>query len=273
DVLLGIAGTKLDGPEDLAKALSSPNQDRGAAPTAPEAAVPVQVWRAGRTLDLTVPARAWKDVRVSPRPAAEGVAARRQADARLREAQGPSFAPLPGTRREVAAIAQLFPQADRLLGSEASEQRLEAFVAAGRLRDYRYLHLATHAVLDLERPLQSALILARDRLPDPLTQVLAGRGSYDGRLTAEHIRRTWQLDADLVTLSACQTGLGRYQGGEGYLGFSQALFLVGARGLVLSLWKVDDQVTALLMRRFYQNLLGRRAGLEGPLPKAEALRE
>ena len=60
-------------------------------------------------------------------------------------------------------------------------------------------------------------------------------------------------------------------GGEGYLGFAQPLFAKGARSLVLSLWKVDDDATALLMTRFYGNLLGKRAGLKAPLPKAEAL--
>src|SRR5206468_5248117 len=80
-------------------------------------------------------------------------------------------------------------------------------------------------------------------------------------------------DADLVVLSACESGLGRYAGGEGYLGFTQALFVKGARTVVLSLWKVDDQATSLLMRRFYENLLAKRAGLAKPLPKAEALAE
>jgi CHAT domain-containing protein len=83
----------------------------------------------------------------------------------------------------------------------------------------------------------------------------------------------WKLDAELVTLSACQSGLGKKAGGEGYLGFAQALFLAEARSLVLSLWKVDDTATALLMVRFYQNLLGKRDGLKQPLPKAEALQE
>jgi CHAT domain-containing protein len=76
-----------------------------------------------------------------------------------------------------------------------------------------------------------------------------------------------------VVLSACETGLGRAAGGEGYLGFAQPLFARGARSLVLSLWKVDDDATALLMTRFYQNLLGKRAGLSAPLAKAEALAE
>ena len=78
---------------------------------------------------------------------------------------------------------------------------------------------------------------------------------------------------ELLTLSACQTALGKEAGGEGYLGFTQALFLAGARSCVLSLWQVDDTATALLMTRFYQNLLGKRDGPKQPLAKAEALRE
>ena len=95
----------------------------------------------------------------------------------------------------------------------------------------------------------------------------------DGTITAEQIARTWELDADLVVLSACESGLGRAAGGEGYLGFAQPLFARGARSLVLSQWKVDDDATALLMARFYQNLLGKREGLKAPMPKAEALAE
>jgi CHAT domain-containing protein/Tfp pilus assembly protein PilF len=184
-----------------------------------------------------------------------------------------SWPRLAGSGREVAAIARLFDQPDKLLGSRASEQQLEQFATSGRLQEYRYLHLATHGMLDPKMAMHSALILSQDHLPDPLQQVLAGKRAYDGRLTAAQILRTWKLDAELVTLSTCQTGLGKYEGGEGYLGFAQALFVAGARGLVLSLWKVDDNATALLMTRFYQNLLGKRPGLDKPLPKAEALRE
>ena len=64
------------------------------------------------------------------------------------------------------------------------------------------------------------------------------------------------ITSENVTLSACDSGLGKFSGGDGYLGFSQALFLAGARGLVVSLWQVDDAATALLMTRFYENLLG-----------------
>jgi CHAT domain-containing protein len=186
------------------------------------------------------------------------VRAERQAEALLAQARGGGFRPLPGSRREVAAIAGLFARADTLVGSAASRERLEA-LAQGGLKGYRYLHLATHGLADADRPMQSFL-------------ALAGRGG-DARLTAGDILQTWQLDAELVTLSACSTGLGRYEGGEGYVGFAQALLLAGARALVLSQWEVDDEATALLMRRFYQNLLGQRKGLKAPLGKAEALAE
>ena len=83
----------------------------------------------------------------------------------------------------------------------------------------------------------------------------------------------WKLDAELVTLSACETALGKHGGGDGMLGFAQAFLTAGARSVCLSLWKVDDTATALLMNRFYENLLGKRDGLTKPMPKATALAE
>jgi CHAT domain-containing protein len=94
-----------------------------------------------------------------------------------------------------------------------------------------------------------------------------------GQLSVRQIQRSWDLKAELVTLSACETALGRDAGGEGFVGFTQALLMSGTRSVCLSLWKVDDLATALLMQRFYANLLGRRAGLAAPMPKAESLRE
>jgi CHAT domain-containing protein len=83
-----------------------------------------------------------------------------------------------------------------------------------------------------------------------------------------------QMDfIDRDALSACQTALGKYERGEGFVGFTQALLLSGARSVCVSLWKVDDTITALLMRRFYANLLGQREGLTKRLGKAEALAE
>ena len=62
--------------------------------------------------------------------------------------------------------------------------------------------------------------------------------------------RQWNLHSDLVTQSACQTALGKYERGEGFVGFAQALILAGSRSVCLSLRKVDDTATALLMERF-----------------------
>jgi CHAT domain-containing protein len=125
--------------------------------------------------------------------------------------------------------------------------------------------------------MNSALLLApeRDRLASASAPVPADQSAWDsdGAITAGQIVQTWDLDAELVVLSACETGLGKYAGGEGYLGFVQALFVKGARSIVLSQWKVPDHATALLMTRFYANLLGRREGLARPLSKAAALDE
>jgi len=146
---------------------------------------------------------------------------------------------LPGTRREVEAITKLFdgskgPVKPRLLtGAQASERALAELSASGELQQFRFLHLATHAVMDDSVAMRSALILSQEQQADLLGQALAGQDVYDGRLSADQIAHTWKLDADLVTLSACQTALGRAVGGEGYLGFTQALFLAGARSVVV----------------------------------------
>ncbi len=196
------------------------------------------------------------------------------ADARSRE----EISPLPGTRREVTSLAALLPQTQSrvLLGSDASQQNLDELARTGKLKEFRLIHLATHGSVDPVAAAYSALKLARDRLSGPQEQVrraTAGQKVYTGQLSVADIARDWQLDADLVTLSACETALGPQGGGEGLLGFSQVLLGRGARSLVLSLWKVDDTATALLMQRFYQNLLGKRTGLETPLSKMEALQE
>src|SRR5262249_20965725 len=134
-------------------------------------------------------------------------------------------------------------------------------------------HLATHGVIDEDIPTRSAMILTQTGLPDPLQQALSHQSVFDGRLSVREIQRGWELKAELVTLSACETALGRDAGGEGFVGFTQALLMSGTRSVCLSLWKVDDTATALLMLRFYTNLLGLRPELSGPMPKAEALRE
>jgi CHAT domain-containing protein len=263
DVVLRYAGVKIVTMEDLGAALREHARDR----PGKEPSLELAWWREGKKTTKVFPGLL--GIGVDRRPAAEAVREARGTARAL--ARGGGFKPLPGTRREVQAIARLFGKAEVLLGKDASEQKLEE--RARELKDYTHLHLATHGLADRHRPLASYLALSDRHLPDPLKRVLAGRPPYTGRLTAGDILGRWRLDADLVVLSACQSGLGRYEYGEGYVGFAQALFLAGARSLVVSQWEVDDAATALLMTRFYQNLLGKRKGLKGPMGKAEALHE
>jgi CHAT domain-containing protein len=165
----------------------------------------------------------------------------------------------------------VFP-ADRvttIIGDEARESVVQRLARAGKLKGFRFLHFAAHGRYDPRSAYRTALLLA----PDPDRTADPSSFDTDGEISAEQIARTWDLDAELVVLSACESGLGKQAGGEGFLGFAQPLLAKGARSLVLSLWKVDDKATALLMARFYQNLLGKRPGLEKPMPKAEALDE
>jgi tetratricopeptide (TPR) repeat protein len=283
DVLLSYGEKQLGTAEDLAPAIEQVAE----ATEDTSRSVPVRVWREGETLDAAV-APGKLGVSPNPQPAPEAVRAKRHLDSILDQTRGRTFEPLPGSRLEVEAIAGLFSaEADEaaptlLLGTDASERRLDALATSGELGRYRHIHLATHAVMDDERAMRSALILSRET-GDALERVLEGREVYDGRLTAEQIVRRWKLNADLVTLSGCETALGRASGGEGFLGFSQALFVAGARSLVLSLWEVEDTPTMLLMKRFYENLLGRfkeprRVSGQtyqpgSPMPKVDALRE
>ncbi len=181
--------------------------------------------------------------------------------------------PLPGTRVEVERLRVLAgADATVLTGADASERRLEGLRAAGELATFRYLHFATHGEGNSVRAFESALILAKETLPQELT-AKPGAPFMNGRLSAGEVLEFWKLDADLVTLSACETALGKAGGGDGLLGFAQAFLSAGARAVCLSLWKVDDTATALLMSRFYENLLGRRDGLARPMGKAAALGE
>ena len=144
---------------------------------------------------------------------------------------GEDFEPLPGTRYEVEALARLFQSDDRptriLLGTDASEPELDRLAASGELGRFGFIHLATHGVIDEDVPARSAVILTQTGLPDPLEQVLHQKPVFDGRLLVREIQRGWELKAELVTLSACETALGRDAGGEGFVGFTQALLMSG----------------------------------------------
>jgi CHAT domain-containing protein/Tfp pilus assembly protein PilF len=169
---------------------------------------------------------------------------------------------LAASRREAEAIAALYPGSTVLVGEAASEHAL----AALDLGAFDVLHFATHALVDDERPERSALVLSQVDLPDPLSAALTAGRIEDGLLTAGDVARGARLRAELVTLSACDTALGREVPGEGYLGLADAFLQAGARAVVASLWSVDDAATALFMERFYTAW---RAGAS----RAQALRD
>jgi CHAT domain-containing protein len=272
DVLLRYAGASLESIDDLGKAIAA--HDGG------KKEVELSVWREGKEMALSA-AAGKLGVVLAKGPAPRVLAQRRQEQKQLALARsaddGSDWQELPGTRVEAEGLRRLFrrhkQQTTLLLGSDASELRLDRLARAGALKDYRYLHLATHGELDARGLLRSRLILSRDSLPDANRQMDRGEPIYDGSLTAAEVLLSWKLDCELVVLSACQTALGKYAVGESYIGFPQALLLAGSRSVCVSLWKVNDTATALLMTRFYENLLGSRQGLKGPLPRAEALRE
>jgi CHAT domain-containing protein/Tfp pilus assembly protein PilF len=168
------------------------------------------------------------------------------ADAEVRAAvgRGLSLSSLPSTRDEVRSIASLYPEARTFLGAEATEERAKSIGQGAR-----FLHFACHGLLDERFPLNSALALS---IPEH-----AKEGQDNGLLQAWEIFESVRLDADLVTLSACDSGLGKEMGGEGLMGLTRAFQYAGARSVLASLWSVSDLSTADLMKRFYGHL---RAG-------------
>ena len=159
------------------------------------------------------------------------------------------------SREEVLRIAHVFgvsPTSDHInLRDRATVQRLREL----DLSQYRILHFAAHGILsdEVTRSSQPALVLSQ------------GGNDSTNLLQFSDILRM-KLDADLVVLSACETGLGTLREGEGIVGLTRAFIYAGAASTVVSLWKVEDQSTSLFMERFYQHL---KRGLS----KAEALRQ
>jgi CHAT domain-containing protein len=150
------------------------------------------------------------------------------------------FARLRYSGLETEKIAGLFKrnQKDVLLRNLASEENFKK----KKLDRYRILHFATHALIDDKKPARSAIVLSLDQDP-----------KEDGFLQMREIFNL-KLGADLVALSACQTGLGQLIKGEGIEGLSRAFFFAGASSLLLSLWAVNDQASYQLLERFYVHL-------------------
>jgi hypothetical protein len=253
DVLLTYAGQELTSVKRLQELVAA--NDKVKSNT-------ITIWREGEAKIGTKDVPPGKlGVVLDLTPAPEAIASRRKTNEQLAKlTRGGEWNELPGTAAELASLQSLFPQNTILTRTEASPKKLAELLKADKLKEYRYLHFATHGEANSKMAFQSSLILHGD------DQSVA-------RLTAREILDTWKLNAELVTLSACETAIGKEGGGDGLLGFAQAFLTAGAKSVCLSLWKVDDGATALLMDRFYRNLLGQREGQDKPMSKALALHE
>ncbi|MDL5049441.1 CHAT domain-containing protein [Oscillatoria amoena NRMC-F 0135] len=149
---------------------------------------------------------------------------------------------LPGTANEVTALNELFSEnkitTEVLINHDASESAIKT----KPLQNYQLVHFATHGIVDENNPELSRIFLQNDSEAE------------DGNLFSGEIYNL-RLNASLVTLSACQTGLGKISKGEGVIGLSRALVYAGAKNIIVSFWSVADESTAQLMTDFYAILL------------------
>jgi CHAT domain-containing protein/tetratricopeptide (TPR) repeat protein len=154
--------------------------------------------------------------------------------------KGFDFSPLPYSGEEVKIVSKLIRRGQREIYTqeEAKEEKLKAIP----LKDFKILHFATHGLLDENVSLRSALVLTLDEDP-----------KEDGFFQVREIYGT-QLDSDLVVLSACQTGKGELESGEGVSGLSRAFLYAGAQAVLASLWNINDRATAGFMGHFYRYL-------------------
>jgi CHAT domain-containing protein/Tfp pilus assembly protein PilF len=164
------------------------------------------------------------------------------------------FTRLPFSRQEAASIIALTPRGTGLKATDFEASRDLAL--SRQLSEYRIVHFATHGLLNSERPELSGLVFSLiDREGKP----------QDGFLRLHEVYNL-QFNADLVVLSACETGLGKEIKGEGLIGLTRGFMYSGAPRVVASLWNVDDLATAELMKLFYQRML------KDGLPAGAALR-
>lgn len=166
-----------------------------------------------------------------------------------------TFNRIPSTRKEAEQILALAPRGDNLRALDFDASR--STVMSGALRQYRFIHIASHGLLNTLHPELSGIALSLvDREGRPQNGFLEMHDVYN-----------LSLGADLVVLSACETALGKEVKGEGLVGLSRGFMYAGAPRIVASLWAVPDLSTAELMTRFYRNML-----VDGMRPAA-ALRQ
>ena len=142
---------------------------------------------------------------------------------------------LPNAQVEAVNVAAMFPDSRALVRADASKTAVKALG-----NGFSILHFATHGKFNTDTPLSSGLYLARGNEPD-------------GVLTVGDLY-TLRWDADLITLSACETALGKVASGDDVIGLTRGFLYAGARSIVASLWAVDDAATEKLMVSFYRNL-------------------
>jgi CHAT domain-containing protein/predicted negative regulator of RcsB-dependent stress response len=148
---------------------------------------------------------------------------------------------LPGSKQEVNDIANLFAGSAAEVGLYINDRATKSAVRSDKVKESKYLHFATHGVVDEDKPERSEICLATT-------------ATEEGNLYSGDIY-TLNLSADLVVLSACETGLGKISRGEGIIGLTRALIYAGSNNLVVSLWRVSDASTSLLMTDFYRSML------------------
>ncbi len=141
---------------------------------------------------------------------------------------------------EVERIASLFKKTkiDVFKRKEASEEKLKDL----NLGDYKILHLATHCLIDNKKPDRSSIVFS------------IGNAQAEDEILQMREVFNLKMNSDLITLSACQTGLGEFIRGEGIEGLSRAFFYAGASSALISLWAVHDQATSQFMERYYFHL-------------------
>jgi CHAT domain-containing protein len=145
---------------------------------------------------------------------------------------------LPWAQKELESVQQIF-RGDYLFGADATKERFLEKAA-----DYGILHLATHGIVDLKNSSKSRLAFAQSKL---------STAREAAALYAFEIHNL-SLNADLVVLSACETGFGRIVRGEGVLSMARAFLYAGSPSVVTTLWKVNDYTSATIMTYFYENL-------------------
>ncbi|MBL9187254.1 MAG: CHAT domain-containing protein [Opitutaceae bacterium] len=172
---------------------------------------------------------------------------------------------LAGTKAEVQMLGELLPGTRVVLGPDVNEKNIRALAAAGELRSARVLHFAVHGAALPARPDLSCIALSYE---GHYTQNLPAE--RDGLLQLSEIQAL-PLRAELVTLSACETGLGAILAGEGVVGLTGAFLTAGSNRVLASLWAVNDAGTTYFMQRFYK--LHVSEAMAGDLAMAAVKRE